>query len=162
MSRLFLRARPASDGDVDVAFTLIYPSLFPRVKCKEYRCWPAPEDQSVPSPAIGSRELTHYFHRPHAVEIPQRSIHNQLPKRACGQLQSSPDQAELGWGIHFEEAWHWRTIYFVLVILMLLGVLFGVIWTVIKRDIQSGFAITAASCALGPVLLGYIAVRDAF
>ncbi|KAM6506766.1 hypothetical protein FALCPG4_018595 [Fusarium falciforme] len=127
----------------------------------EYRCKPAPRVQPDYFPAIGSRELTHYFLKPHTFDVPQRTLFNQIPKRACGQLRASQDEAQLGWGLHFQEGWHWRTIYFVVVVLLVTGSLvFGVTWSVLKRDIQGAFAIAGTWLALGPLLLGYIAVRD--
>lgn len=132
-----------------------------KIDSKEYQCRPAPKVQPNYFPVIGSRELTHYFLKPHAFNVPQRIILNQLPKRACGQLASSPDEAQLGWGIHFNEGWHWRTIYFVTVVILTIGsLLFGITWSITKSDIQGAFAITASWMALAPILLGYIAVRD--
>ncbi|KAH6883913.1 hypothetical protein B0T10DRAFT_494029 [Thelonectria olida] len=127
----------------------------------EYRCAPAPRVQPDYFPAIGSRELTHYFLKPHTFDIPQRILYNQIPKRACGQLRASQDEAQLGWGLHLQEGWHWRTIYFVVVVLLVTGsFVFGVTWSLLKRDIQGAFAIAGTWLALGPLLLGYIAVRD--
>ncbi|KAM0420971.1 hypothetical protein ACHAPT_011214 [Fusarium lateritium] len=132
-----------------------------RVESEEYRCAPAPMIELGYFPAIGSRELLHYFKKPHDFEIPQRIYLNQIPKRACGQLRASQDQAELGWGLHFEEGWHWKTIYFITVALVAIpAMVFGVVWSVTKRDIQSAFALSGAWIALGSLMLGYMGVRD--
>ncbi|RSM06155.1 hypothetical protein CDV31_009252 [Fusarium ambrosium] len=107
-----------------------------RIESNEYRCAPAPKAELGYFPALGPRELLHYFKKPHDFEIPQRSYLNQIPKRACGQLRAAQDQAELGWGLHFEEGWHWKTIYFVMVALVaVLAMVFGIVWLVVKEDI---------------------------
>ena len=132
-----------------------------RVESNEYRCAPAPKVELGYFPALGPRELLHYFKKPHDFEIPQRSYLNQIPKRACGQLRAAQDQAELGWGLHFEEGWHWKTIYFIMVALVAVpAMVFGIVWSIVKEDIQSAFAISGAWIALGPLMLGYIAIRD--
>ncbi|KAH7239676.1 hypothetical protein B0J15DRAFT_553636 [Fusarium solani] len=132
-----------------------------RVESNEYRCAPAPKVELGYFPALGPRELLHYFKKPHDFEIPQRSYLNQIPKRACGQLRAAQDQAELGWGLHFEEGWHWKTIYFIMVALVAVpAMVFGIVWSIVKEDIQSAFAISGVWISLGPLMLGYMAIRD--
>ncbi|KAF5000625.1 hypothetical protein FDECE_11162 [Fusarium decemcellulare] len=132
-----------------------------RVESEEYQCSPSPTVKPSQVPVIGTNRLTHYFLKPHAFHKPQRIILNQLPKLAQGPLGTSEDTMQLGWGIHIQEGWHWKTIYFVLVFVFIIGSLvFGITWSVVKGDIQSAFAVTATWMAMGPLLLGYIAVRD--
>jgi hypothetical protein len=91
----------------------------------------------------------------------QTTIFNQLPKRACGQLAASHEELSLGWGLYFEEGWHWRSIYFVVVVLIVTaGLVFGVSWSILRADVQSAFAITSSWMTLGSLLLGYLAVRS--
>ncbi|RSM10045.1 hypothetical protein CEP52_003761 [Fusarium oligoseptatum] len=100
-------------------------------------------------PVIGTNRLTHYFLKPHAFHGPQRTILNQLPKRARGPLSTTQDSMQLGWGIHIQEGWHWRSIYFVIVVVFLIGGLaFGIAWSVKEKDIQSAFAISATWIAI--------------
>ncbi|KAJ3545452.1 hypothetical protein NM208_g2500 [Fusarium decemcellulare] len=132
-----------------------------RVESEEYQCSPSPTVKPSQVPVIGTNRLTHYFLKPHAFHKPQRIILNQLPKLAQGPLGTSEDTMQLGWGIHIQEGWHWKTIYFVLVFVFIIGSLvFGITWSVVEGDIQSAFAVTATWMAIGPLLLGYIAVRD--
>lgn len=111
-------------------------------------------------PAIGSRELTHYFLRPHTFHAKQSIIYDQLPKRACEQLKVSPDESQLGWGIHFEEGWHWKTVCFLVVVLVISSLAFGTAWVITTGDIQSGLAITTTGLAVTAIFVGYLAVRD--
>jgi hypothetical protein len=132
-----------------------------RIDSDEYQCTLAPKVDLGYFPALGSRELLHYFQKPHDLQISQRSCLNQIPKRACGQLRASQDQAELGWGLHFEEGWHWMTIGLVIAVLVVVpAIVFGLVWSVTKQDIQSAFAISGVWIAFGALLLAYVASRD--
>ncbi|CAO2648658.1 Nn.00g079250.m01.CDS01 [Neocucurbitaria sp. VM-36] len=82
---------------------------------REYRCCPAPEKQAEHIPAIGSQRLTHYFFSPHCVDAQQKTILAQLPKK-IGRLSALNDQEAIGWGIHIQEGWHWKTVYSVFVV----------------------------------------------
>jgi len=132
-----------------------------RVIGNEYRCRPAPEETPKQVPVFGDNYLTHYFTRPQCISEMQTTIFNQLPKRACGHLAASYEKSALGWGVYFEEGWHRRLIYFIVVVLIITASLvFGVSWSILRADIQSAFAITGCWMTLGSLLLGYIAVRS--
>jgi len=127
----------------------------------EYACRPAPEIKPDFVPVIGARYLTHHFMHPECVRPTQRFIYSQLPKRVSGELLASNDQFQLGWGVCFQEGWHWTSIYFIVVTLFVSGSLaFGIAWSVTKGDIQGGFAISSVWVSLGSILIGYIAVRS--
>ncbi|KAK4032413.1 hypothetical protein C8A01DRAFT_20516, partial [Parachaetomium inaequale] len=112
-------------------------------------------------PVFGDNYLIHYFKHPQCISEVQTTIFNQLPKRACGQLAASHEELSLGWGLYFEEGWHWRSIYFIVVVLIITaGLVFGVCWSILRADVQSAFAITSSWMTLGSLLLGYLAVRS--
>lgn len=81
-------------------------------------------------------------------------------------LRAEPDDLGLGWGIYFEESWHFKTISIVLSILMLItSIVFGVTWSVVKSDIQGGFGVagywaTAATFML--MIFGALATKQSF
>jgi hypothetical protein len=50
-------------------------------------------------------------------------------------------------------------IYFLVVILTLFSLVFGIVWSIMKGDIQGAFAISSFCVTLGSLLLGYIVVR---
>lgn len=127
-----------------------------KVASKEYQCAPAPQVELDYSPAIGSRELTHYFQKSHTFGVSQRNIYNQLPKRACGQLRASSDETQLGWGIHFQRGLSMRRINFVIISLALVGVIFGVIWLRLTRDTPSGLTIITVGVGLAAAVSAYI------
>ena len=104
--------------------------------------------------------MTHYFLSPQCVESTQETILAQLPKR-IGHLAALNDQDAVGWGIHVREGWHWRTVYFVIVLLVaLFGLIFGIVWSITKGDIQGAFAISSFCATLGSILLGYVVLMS--
>ena len=111
-------------------------------------------------PVIGRRQLTDDFLKPYRIAAGQRTTFKQLPKRRVGELRATPEQSALGWGLHVEEDWHWPTIYFCIVILVLFSFLFSVIWSAVRGDLQGGFAAAAYPLSLGAMFFGYIAVRE--
>jgi hypothetical protein len=68
-------------------------------------------------PVLSSKMLKGDFLDPYGIETGQRTTFNQFPKRLghYGHLKASRDQVKIGWGIHFEEDWHWPTIYFLFI-----------------------------------------------
>lgn len=105
--------------------------------------------------------MLHYFKKPHDLQMSQRSCLNQIPKRARGQLRALQEEAELGWGLHFEEGWHWMTIGLLMTVLVIVpAIVFGVVWSCLKQDIQGAFSISAVWIAVGSLLLAYVAWRD--
>jgi hypothetical protein len=119
----------------------------------EYLCRPAPKQKCSVAPPIGPRKLTHCLLSPQCIKPEQESVLAQLPKRVGlhGELKATPQDEVIGWGLHFEEGWHWPTIWFVFSLFVLFSLLFGVIWSVMRKDIQGGFAVAAfvlTSCSL--------------
>jgi hypothetical protein len=130
-----------------------------RLQSGEYHCHPAPEQESKAMPPIGPRRLTHYFTHPGCIAVTQRTIFAQLPKRK-GRLEASNELEETGWGLHIEESWHMRSIYFLVILLVLFSLIFGIVWSAKKGDIQGAFAISSFVMTLGSLLLGYVVIRD--
>jgi hypothetical protein len=125
----------------------------------EYHCYPAPEQEPKVEPPIGPRRLTHYFTHPQCIATAQKTIFAQLPKRK-GRLKASYEQEETGWGLHIEENWHLRSIYSLVVLLVLFSLIFGIVWSAKKGDIQGAFAISSFVMTLGSLVLGYVVIRD--
>jgi len=126
-----------------------------------YSCDPAPVIKPEHVPVILPQQFTHHYQHPERLPSNQKVYLNQLPKRACGQLSYLEDQFVEGWGVCFQEGWHWTSIYFVIVVLLVIGSLvFGITWSATTGDIQSGFSVASYWMTLSTVLLGYIAVRS--
>ena len=127
---------------------------------KEYDCSPAPRVLLHPRvvPVLGPRMLTSDFLDPSSINKAQKTTLNQLPKRICGVLQATPDAQERGWGLHIEEDWHWPTLYCCFFVTCSFSLLFGIIWSVKRNDIQGAFAVSGYVLTLGAMFLGYMAV----
>jgi hypothetical protein len=77
----------------------------------------------------------------------------QLPKTVGihGILRATPQNEVIGWGFHFEEGWHWATVLVIIFLVVLFSLLFGIMWSVLRKDIQGGFAVSGfvlTSCSL--------------
>jgi len=132
-----------------------------KIDQNEYKCSPAPTDPPRQIPPIAQNRLTHYFLHPELIKDKQKSLYAQIPKIVNRELRASPENEILGWGIHFEEGWHWKTIYLiVMVFLVVSSVVFGIAWSATRSDIQGGFAISSVWINLAAILLGYLAVKS--
>ena len=71
------------------------------------------------------------------------TCYQQIPKRSNGRPTPgrSPDW-DTGWGLEIEEGYFDGLIFF-LVGGFLIGSIFGLVWSVWKRDISSGFAVAS-------------------
>lgn len=125
----------------------------------EYRCTPVPADLAPP---LGEENyLMHYFLRPECAVQSQDWVYQQVPKRMRGQLFVTPYRPEFAWGVCFQEGWHWKTIYFLLVVVVVSGSLvFSIVWTQTRADIQGAFAVSSYWVAVGCLMVGGIGVRS--
>ncbi|KAJ8113629.1 hypothetical protein OPT61_g4288 [Boeremia exigua] len=115
----------------------------------QYRCVPGPPEVYPPIP---SEHLLLLFSHPDDANEDDDWILKQLPKRVCGKLQGQRGQPAEGWGVYYQEGWD-RDLIFVVIFLVFLiaSVVFGVLWSVLKLDVQGAFGVSAymvAVCAL--------------
>jgi hypothetical protein len=119
----------------------------------EYLCKPAEPEYAPP---IGTNYLTHYFHHTKCLQSQQTDVINQFPKRVLGELIISGTRTASGWGIAFEEGWNKKKIWLGLTLSTVLSGIFGIIWSVVKDDLQGGFTV-ASFCISGLTLIqGYL------
>jgi len=77
------------------------------------------------------------------------------------QLFVTPTRPEFAWGVCFQEGWHWRTIYFLLVAVLVFGSLvFSAVWIYTRGDIQGAFTVSSYLVAVGCLFVGGIGVRS--
>lgn len=119
----------------------------PPVTNKDYLYAPKPP-QLVPP--IGSRQLMHLYSHPHHTHCSRSPILARFPKERIETLSLCPvNGIRLGWGIHFEEGLYWNKVLVAGFLAFAFGGLaFGMCWSVLKKDIQGGFAIAAYVIAL--------------
>ncbi|KAL3248143.1 hypothetical protein ABHI18_012138 [Aspergillus niger] len=127
-------------------------------KGKEYDCRPIPPKLSPP---IGPRLMMDFFMHPDYIAPNSTLIVQQLPKRACGKLQSeylSPTEA---WGIFYKEDWNWAKIWWILALgFFPPSLLFGVLWTVFKQDISGAFGVASWWMAGASIIVGIVGTYD--
>lgn len=116
----------------------------------EYSYEPVLQDYCPPR---GSEYMAHYFKHPEELHEKQQYLLNQIPKHLRGQLSAALDAPVRGWGLSFEEGLN----YWPLITLMLIPPLvFGIVWSICKRDIQSGFGVAAYCLAAETIVLMYL------
>lgn len=102
-----------------------------------------------------------YFTDPDGIDPDLTFVLNQLPKRASGELETHPDNLVDAWGIYFREGWDWTRICWILgSVFFLPSLLFGVLWAVLKNDIQGGFGVAAWWVPVSAVFLGVVGMYD--
>lgn len=103
----------------------------------------------------------HYFLHPEDLSPDQAWAFTQLPKRMNDALQPGTNSFLPGWGIYFEEGWHFKTIYLLVSLATVIGsLIFGVCWSVFKLDVQAAFGITSYWVAVVGMGIGFLALRS--
>ncbi|KAH7069264.1 hypothetical protein FB567DRAFT_456853, partial [Paraphoma chrysanthemicola] len=123
----------------------------------EYRCKPAgPLDVWPP---ILSQQLMHMLTSPDCIPADETLVLEQLPKRTCGELQGKVRQPAEGWGIHFQEGWDTDILIGVVTIMFLASLVFAIIWSYFKHDIQGAFGVSSYMITAVGVLVALIVNR---
>jgi hypothetical protein len=124
----------------------------------EYSCKPAGPLKS--GPPILPDLLSHYFAHPSCISEQDNSILNRLPKRICGQLQGKIGEPAEGWGIYYQEGWDGDIIMLVAFVMFLVGsLLFGILWSRFKMDIQGAFGVSAYIMTAATLFISLVAIK---
>lgn len=91
----------------------------------------------------------------------QNGVLNQLPKLVKGPLVTSVSESVVGWGLYFQEGWHMETVFFIMAMIVLSSMVFGIVWAVVQADIQGAFGISGFMVTTGALGVGYLAIREA-
>jgi hypothetical protein len=87
-------------------------------------------------------------------------ILNQLPKRTCGELAGRIGVPAEGWGIYYQEGWDRDVITLaILVVFIVASLLFGVLWSRYRFDVQGAFGVSAYMIACCAVLVPFAVTR---
>lgn len=84
-------------------------------------------------------------------------ILQQLPKKIGAELDS--DEAEMlqAWGIFYREDWDWMRIWVVLgVAFFPPSLLFGILWGILRQDIQGAFGVASWWMAGATIAVGIV------
>ncbi|XP_014557166.1 hypothetical protein COCVIDRAFT_69160, partial [Bipolaris victoriae FI3] len=124
----------------------------------EYRCSP-PGPLAIWPPVL-SQDLMHMLSSPQCIHEDETWVLDQLPKRTAGELQACVGKPAEGWGIYYKEGIDFDMIIGVVFAVFLLGsLLFGILWTVLKRDIQGAFGVSAYVVTAISVFVTWVATR---
>lgn len=140
--------------ELDKHCRCIPPMHLVRQPNKEYECDPVPSKQSPP---VGPRLMMDCFTDPNNIHPDATLIWKQLPKRTCGELVSRSFELVDGWGIYYEEGWDWFKIWCVLGIgFFPPSLLFGILWAILKKDIQGAFGVASWWMTGATILVGVV------
>ncbi|PVH90880.1 hypothetical protein DM02DRAFT_546931 [Periconia macrospinosa] len=120
----------------------------------EYECYPIP---SKLSPPVGQRLMMDFFTDPDGIEPNVTLVTQQLPKRICGELRSQSFGLVEAWGIYYKEDWDWAKIWWVIAIgFFPPSLLFGILWGILKKDIQGAFGVASWWMTGATILVGIV------
>lgn len=107
---------------------------------KDYDYLPRPAELIPP---VGPNHMMHLYEHPDHAEDEATCL-GKVPKKLREKLQLCPNRGTgLGWGVHFVEGLHWVKVWAFGFVGLLASALFGVVWSVLRDDVQGGFGITA-------------------
>ena len=151
----FVRFEVYSQGLVDVRTT---PDMPDESRRDEYSFHPMPAEFIPP---IGENHMMHLYTYPEEADHTGICL-GKIPKKigGLGWLPTQSQGSKVGWGLHFVEGldvmklWVWGFIGF------MMSIMFGIAWSMIKDDMQSGFAV--AACMLTGLLFTTGMVQAAY
>ncbi|CAH0018343.1 unnamed protein product [Clonostachys rhizophaga] len=123
----------------------------------EYKCSPVPARLSPP---VGSRLMMDFFTDPAGISKNSTFVLQQLPKRTYGELRKEQGELVEAWGIYFKEGWNWSRIWWVLGLAVFPpSLLFGLLWSVLRQDIQGAFGVASWWLTSATILIGILGTQ---
>lgn len=102
----------------------------------------------------------HMLSSPECINDQVTWVLEQLPKRTAGKLQERAKQPVEGWGIYYQEGIDWDMVIGAVFLLFLLGsLLFAILWTTLKMDIQGAFGVSSYMVTASGIFLAWLASR---
>ena len=108
-------------------------------------------------PPVGANLMAHLFHHPeHANKMSVTCL--RTPKKRKTRLAVCPLRGtNVGWGIHLVEGWIMTRVWLLALGSFVLGSLvFGVCWSILRRDVQGAFAVSAYIITLLTLVVGTV------
>jgi hypothetical protein len=115
----------------------------------EYRCRPAGPLEYWPP--VLSQYLVHRLEDPSCIHEDDNTILQRIPRRIHGEIRAEVGKEAEGWGVYYEEGPNllWVAVL-TMAVFCLTGLLFSILWSVLKDDLQGAFGVSgflAAVCA---------------
>lgn len=124
------------------------------------------EDDCNPSrppdtwPPVYPEFMMHMLYFPGCIAEDDASILDQQPKKMDGKLEEVTGTPPEGWGLYFQEELDASAVIAVVfVFLFVASLLFLIIWTILKNDIQDASGVSAYNVAFASMLGIWIATR---
>ena len=123
----------------------------PEIKAHEYRYSPIPADIIPP---VGENHMMHLYEHPEDAETTPDCF-DKVPKKLREPLAvCSGQKTRIGWGIYFIEGLHWMKLWGFGFVGLVASFSFGLCWSIVRDDIQGGFAIAACLMVLFTSVVG--------
>ncbi|KUI53187.1 hypothetical protein VP1G_10526 [Cytospora mali] len=114
------------------------PSIPPETRTQDYTYDPLPAESNPP---IGTNLLMHLFEHPDHAEC-EPVLYKKVPKKLDYRLEACPvKKTAIGWGVSFVEGLNWFTVFIYGCAGFASALVLAVVWSMIRGDIQGGFAI---------------------
>jgi hypothetical protein len=100
------------------------------------------------------------LNRPECINEKETYVLKQLPKRICGKLEGKAGHPAEGWGIHYQEGWDFDLLIGIVLAVFLLGsLLFAVLWSHFRLDVQGAFGVSSYMVTASGIFVAWIANR---
>lgn len=109
-------------------------------------------------PPVGHNTMLHRYRCPKACKDSDFCV-----RRFPGYLHEDVDIAadrdeEIAWGIELVEGQNWAYLWVVGFLIAVCSIIFGVVWSVVMKDVQGGFTVAAYIASTGACLAGTVQV----
>ncbi|OAG05389.1 uncharacterized protein CC84DRAFT_1243603 [Paraphaeosphaeria sporulosa] len=124
----------------------------------EYQCYPAGPLKY--GPPILPEVLAHFYSSPSCIPEHVRSVLDRLPIRIVGELHEPIGEPAQGWGIYFHEGLDSDMITLLVFVMFFTGsLIFGILWSYLKMDVQGAFGVSAYILTAGAILVSLVAMK---
>ena len=102
--------------------------------------------------------MTHFFQHPEHANDEQPIVFLRTPKKKKQRLVVCPQRGvSTGWGLQLVEGWVAGKLWLLALLFLVLGtIIFGICWSVLKKDLQGAFAVSAYTVALVGLVVGAV------
>lgn len=108
------------------------------------------------NPPVGPNLLTHLLEHPEDAEV-LPVLFRKFPKKLRAKLSACPTKGSaVGWGIQVVEGLNWFTVFLCGCFGFTAALVSAVIWSVVRGDVQGGFAIAGFMLAFLGFCLGIV------
>jgi hypothetical protein len=125
----------------------------------EYDCNPSGPPDTWPP--VCPEFMMHMLYSPSCITEDDSSILEQLPKKIDSKLEETTGSPPEGWGLYFQEDLDISAVIGVIfMVLFFASLLFLILWTMLKDDIQGASGVSAYIVAVASMLGIWIATKS--